>query len=192
MNKEINCLIVLGCPSNAEKAMDEKTRTYDKHWQPWLKKELIIRGIPTQTPLMPNPWAPVYDAFKNEFSKFSVTENTILIGHSCGCAFLVRWLGETRQTIYKLILVAPWKIPDRNSPIKKAFYRYHIDPTIKSRTKEIVMFTSNNEREAGKRSLTIYHQSLGGEIINLPNHGHYTMEGMSTPEFPELLTVVLR
>jgi predicted alpha/beta hydrolase family esterase len=84
--KEMNCIVIHGCPSNAERVMDPKTRTYDKHWIPWIKKE---------------------------FEKYNVTKNTILIGHSCGCAFLVRWLGETKQKVNKLILVAPWKIPDK-------------------------------------------------------------------------------
>ena len=33
-----NCIIIHGCPSDAEKAMNPETRTYDKHWIPWLKK----------------------------------------------------------------------------------------------------------------------------------------------------------
>src|SRR6056297_3171207 len=39
-NKEIpNAIIVHGCPGNEEKARDEKTRTYDKHWIPWIKEK---------------------------------------------------------------------------------------------------------------------------------------------------------
>ncbi|MFZ5391002.1 MAG: hypothetical protein ACOZAJ_01880 [Patescibacteria group bacterium] len=82
-----NCLIIHGCPSEAEQAMSPATRTYDKHWLPWLKHQLIASNIPTEAPLMPEPWAPDYDKFKQEFEKYQVNENTILIGHSCGCAF---------------------------------------------------------------------------------------------------------
>lgn len=82
--KQANCIIIHGCPSNAEKAIDPKTRTYDKHWIPWVKKELILYGIKTETPLMPKPWEPNYISFKEEFEKYSVRDNTILIGHSCG------------------------------------------------------------------------------------------------------------
>jgi predicted alpha/beta hydrolase family esterase len=83
-------------------AMNPETRTYDKHWIPWIKKELTSRHINTETPLMPTPWAPDYYAFKKEFEKYQVDENTILIGHSCGCSFLVRWLGETKKTNQKI------------------------------------------------------------------------------------------
>jgi len=115
----MKCIIIHGCPSNKEKAMSPEERTYNKHWIPWTKKQLISKGIETETPLMPEPWEPKYELFKKEFEKYNVNENTILIGHSCGCAFLVRWLGETKQRINKLILVAPWKIPFRHSKFDK-------------------------------------------------------------------------
>lgn len=119
-----NCIIIHGCPSDAEKAMNPETRTYDKHWIPWLKKNLLTAGIITETPLMPDPWVPSYQKFKTEFERYEVGENTILVGHSCGSAFLVRWLGETKRKIFKLILVAPWKIPDKDDEFRKEFYTY--------------------------------------------------------------------
>lgn len=190
-NQKLNCIVIHGCPSNVEKAMDPATRTYDKHWIPWIKKELSQRGIKTETPLMPSPWEPDYNAFKKEFEKYSVSENTILVGHSCGCAFLVRWLGESKQQIYKLILVAPWKIPDKDDKFRKAFYEYSIDETIKSRVKEIVMFTADNEEGNGKKSLKIFHDALGGKIIELQGRGHYTIGDMGTEVFPELLKEII-
>ncbi len=185
-------IIIHGCPSSAEKAMNPETRTYDKHWIPWLKKELVTQGIPTETPLMPSPWEPNYEKFKTEFEKYEVGENTILIGHSCGCAFLVRWLGETKKKIAKLILVAPWKIPDKDDELRKTFYTYPINESIKSRLREIVMFTADDEEDDGKESLKIFHKALGGEIIELKGHGHYTMNDMGTEKFPELFKVILR
>jgi len=189
---QVNCIIIHGCPSDEEKAMDAKTRTYDKHWMPWIKKELSLRGIKTETPLMPEPWKPDYNKYRNEFEKYEVTENTILIGHSCGAAFLVHWLGETKQKINTLILVAPWKIPDKNDKYKVTFYGYTIDETIKSRVKKIIMFTSDDEEEDGKKSLKIFHKALDGKIIELKKHGHYTIGDMGTEEFPELLEEIVK
>ena len=192
INKKLNCIIVHGCPSNTERAMNSETRSYDKHWMPWVKKELEAKGIIVETPLMPTPWEPDYGKFKTEFEKLEVGEDTILIGHSCGCAFLVRWLGETKQKISKLILVAPWKIPDKDDAFKKAFYEYPIDETIKSRVKEIVMFTADDEEADGKESLKIFHDALGGEVIELKGRGHYTFGDMGTEKFPELLEAILK
>lgn len=182
---KINCIILHGCPGNSQ------DKRYNKHWMAWTKQELIFRGIKVETPLMPEPWKPNYEKFKKEFEKYIVNENSVLIGHSCGCAFLVRWLGETKQKINKLILVAPWKIPKKNDKSRENFYTYNIDETIKKRVKEIVMFTSNDEEEDGKKSLKIYHKSLNGKIINLKNHGHYTFGDMKTEKFPELIKEII-
>ena len=184
--------IIHGCPSNAEGAMNSETRTYDKHWIPWLKKELVSREINTETPLMPEPWNPDYQKFKKEFEKYEISENDVLIGHSCGCAFLVRWLGETKKKISKLILVAPWKINNTGDEFRKDFYEYPVDESIKSRVKEIIMFTADDEDDSGKESLKLFHQALGGEIVELKNRGHYTFGDMGTEEFPELLDAILK
>lgn len=181
-----NCIIVHGCPS------DDKDPYYNKHWMPWVRTELIKRNINTIVPVMPTPWNPDYNKFKDTFEKYAVNENTILIGHSSGCAFLVRWLGETKKNIHTLILVAPWKINDRGDKYRDAFYNFEIDKTLKNRVQEIIMFTSDDKRPAGKKSLKMYHDALGGKIIILKKHGHYAFEDMGTEIFPELLTEVVK
>ncbi|MFH1253764.1 MAG: alpha/beta hydrolase [Candidatus Uhrbacteria bacterium] len=186
MSVNVNCLIIHGCPSSEKDLRDP----YDKHWIPWTKKQLETRGIKTETPMMPNPWAPDYQTFKTELEKYLVSEKTILIGHSCGGAFLVRWLGETKRKIRQLILVAPWKIPEPNDEGRKKFYEFPVDETIKERVGEIVVFTSDDEEPDGKLSLKIFHDALGGKIVDLPNRGHYCFNDMKTEEFPELIETV--
>jgi len=186
-----NCIIVHGCPSDKEKAMDRKTRTYDKHWMPWLTKQLNKRGIETYLPLMPHPWKPSYEDHKKVFKYYTVNQKSILIGHSCGCTFLVRWLGENKINIDKLILVAPWKVSPGDNDSKLEFYKMTIDPTIKERINQIYIFTSDNEADEGKEGLKMYHKSLDGTVINLKSHGHYCYKDMLTEEFPELLNIVL-
>jgi predicted alpha/beta hydrolase family esterase len=195
MNKQNNppkVFIIHGCPSNKEKAMNPETRTYDKHWMPWIKRQLASQGVETYLPLMPDPWEPDYEKFKEEFGKYTVSENDILVGHSCGTTFLIRWLGDTKQTVAKLILVAPWKIADKDNAARKQYYEYPIDVTIKDRVGEIVYFTAEDEDEDGKKSLDIIHDALGGNIIELKGRGHYTLRDMGTEEFPELLKELVR
>ncbi len=184
MNKS-NCIIIHGC------ADDANDPVYEQHWIPWVKQELTDRGIPTETPHMPEPWIANYEKFKYEFSKYAVNENTILIGHSCGAAFLVQWLGDTKQRINKLVLVAPWKVAYDNDPSRQNIYTFDIDTTIKDRVNDIIMFTADDEEEDGKKSLLIYQEALGGKIIELPDHGHYILSDMGTVEFPELIDQVI-
>ncbi|MFA6404517.1 MAG: leucine--tRNA ligase [Candidatus Paceibacterota bacterium] len=185
-----NAIILHGCPSNVERAMDPKRQTYDKHWIPWTKKQLEIAGIETLVPLMPEPWHMSYEKWKIEFDKLPITENSILIGHSCGSAFLVRWLGETKKKVRMLVLVAPWKINSNNDEFRNKFYTYTIDNEIKDKIKNIFIFTSDDEEDNGKKSVNIFRESLNAKVIELKKHGHYIYGDMKTEEFPELINLI--
>lgn len=172
-------------------ADDEKDNQYNKHWMLWIKEKLEKEKIKVFFPKMPEPWGSTYSAWKNEFEKFSglINEDSVLIGHSRGTAFLVRWLGETRRKIKKLILVAPWKFAD--NPSKENFYNFKINKDIKNNFQNLIIFTSDDEEDLGKKSLIEYKNSLGGKIIELRNHGHFIFDDMKTEEFPELLNEIL-
>ncbi len=182
-----NVIIIHGCSSDPE---ESKEYPENRHWMPWIREKLVAHGIPTATPLLPESWAPDYERWKAEFEKQEISEETTLIGHSCGCAFLVRWLGDSKRKIDKLILVAPWKI-GTSSEAKKKFYDYPVDETIKQRVNKIVMFTADNEDPNGKKSLEMFRSALGGTVIELEKRGHYTGEDMKMEEFPELLAEVI-
>lgn len=182
----MKCLILHWCPC------DSSDLSYNKHRIPWLKKELTLKNIETEVPLMPSPWEPDYDKFKTEFEKYDIDEDTVLVWHSCSCAFLVRRLWETKTKISKLILVAPWKINDEWWEIRERFYNYKIDNSIKDRVKKIIMFTSDNEEKNGKISLKLFHDTIGWEIIELKSRWHYILSHMKTESFPELLEVILK
>lgn len=171
--------------------MNAKTRTYDKHWIPWTKKRLEEKGFEVHVPLMPEPWEPRYESFREEFEKNDITEDSVLVGHSCGCTFLVRWLGDTKKKVNKLILVAPWKIPDADTELRRAFYDYSIDISIKDRVNSITMFTANDEDPDGKESLKMFQKDLGGKVIELEGRGHYVQGDMGTEEFPELIEEII-
>jgi predicted alpha/beta hydrolase family esterase len=168
---------------------DNKKDNPASHWMSWIKKELAEKNISVIVPLMPKPWTPNYKNWKKEFDKLEINEGSVLIGHSCGCAFLVRWLGETKRKINKLTLVAPWKIAE--SQDEKEFYNYEINEIVKDNVNKIIIFTSNNEEEDGKKSVNLFHKYLSGEVIELKDHGHFIFGDMRTEEFPELLSRIL-
>jgi len=181
--------ILHGCPSSEKEELEQ---TYAKHWMPWAERRLVERGYEVVRPMMPEPWAPNYGAFKAEFEKNDIPNDAILVGHSCGAAFLVRWLGDIKHTASKLILVAPWKIPDGDDAGRKEYYGYEIDTAIPQRVPDIVMFTSDTEEDNGKESVKIFHEALGGKLIELKNKGHYTLDEMGTEELPELISEIVK
>ena len=186
-----NCIIIHGSPSKNEKAMNEETRTYDKHWIPWIKKKLEERQIKTTTPLMPEPWEPKYVKWKEIIDKLDINEDSILIGHSSGGGFLVRYLGDTRKKVSKLILVAPAIIHSGNYKPLNDLLKFEINPRVKNLAKDILIFTSNDDSKGILKSVEIFSKELDCKIIELQGRGHYTMGDMGTTEFPELLEKIL-
>jgi predicted alpha/beta hydrolase family esterase len=185
----MNCIIIHGSPRNAE----HWTPVGDKkRWMTWLKAELENKGIETFTPSMPIPWQPLYKNWKAEFEKLPIKEDTILIGHSAGGAFLPRWLGENQKKVKKLILVAPGKNIGTypNAEHNKELYDFEINPEIKNRVGKIIIFTSPEEPPHRQKNVTIYKELLDAKVISLPDKGHFVYEDMGTNEFPEILEVI--
>ncbi len=192
-NASTNCVIIHGCPSNVEKAMDPETRTYDKHWIPWLKKELIKRKIETKTPLMPTPWDANYNSWKKEIGKLDINEESILIGHSCGGGFLVRWIDEYKKKVKKLILVSPGKAGKSRSKGTGNLYGGKTIINLNRYVKdEIIVFTSNDDISQHIKGAYEYEKELPATVIFLKDHGHFTQGDMETEEFPELLKEILK
>lgn len=187
-------VIVHGCPSNVEKAMNEKTRTYDKHWIPWLKNKLEDKGIRVTVPLMPTPWEPKYEEWKEVFDKLSINEDSILIGHSCGGAFLVRWLGETKIKIERLILVSPGKAGKESKKSLSNLYGDKIYKNIGDYVKEqIIVFTADDDLKYHISNAHEYEKELPSRIVRLgKGYGHFIRGDMGTEEFPELLKEILK
>ncbi|QQG38519.1 MAG: alpha/beta hydrolase [Candidatus Woesearchaeota archaeon] len=192
ITKKTNCFILHGCPSNAKKAMNPETRTYDKHWIPWIKKELLLRNIKVDAPLMPTPWEPEYEEWKKIMGKLDVNKNSTLIGHSCGGTFLIRWLDETKKKVKKLILVSPGKVGKARSRFTANLYGDKIVKNLKKYVHdEIVLFTSNNDIKEHIEGAYEYEKELPAKIIFLKNKGHFTQGDMGTEEFPELLKEII-
>ena len=126
----------------------------------------------TELGLFPKDWEPKYDEWKKVFEENKITENSTLIGHSAGCAFILRYLQETNKSVHKVILVAPayspGDTPDENNYKNKLdFYNFKIDPEIKNRIKEVVIFTSDNDEEKHIKAANLYGKSLRAQIIKI-------------------------
>lgn len=163
----------------------------DLYWQPWVKNELEMHGVTCEIPAMPNPWFPVYEDWKREFEKQMLQKDSILVGHSIGAAFLVRWLSETNKIFNKLILVAPNLRSESSNLAVREFYNYKISTNIIANVSERIVFTSENDDLENIESAKILESTLDCRLINLPSHGHYITADMGTDEFPGLIECIL-
>lgn len=185
-------IVVHGIAGDEIIEKNSETRTYDKHWMPWIESEFGKKDIEVIRPIMPDAWDPDYNFWKEGFEQIEINEDDVLVGHSGGCSFLVRWLGETGKKVRKLILVAPWKIQSMDfSEGENELYDFKINRRVGKNVDEIVVFTSDDEEPDGKESAKIYVDFLGAELIELNGHGHYCFGDMGTVEFPELLKKII-
>lgn len=180
-----NAIILHGMPSKDEYYNSESEAQSNKHWLPWLQRKLILQDILAQTPELPRPFEPVYEDWLKVFEQFDITEDTILVGHSCGGGFLVRWLTETDKKVGKVALVAPFLDPDHDE-VESDFFDFEVGGDIYHKTSGISIFYSSDDDQEIIDSINIIKSAFSVEVVELNKGGHLTYRDMGTREFPEL------
>ncbi len=188
--RNINVVIVHGSNETEEEA-EEYPPENERHWKPWLKKELEKRGISVSNELYPEDWLPDYNKWKKVFEKSKIDEKTILVGHSAGTAFILRWLSENKKKVNKVILIAPSIIEFGKYETLSKLKDFEYDSSLKKYFNELIILYSDNDDEYIINSAKQVHSRLDGELINLSGKGHFTLGDMGTEEFPELLEKIL-
>lgn len=165
----------------------------NSHWLPWLQKKLIVNNILAQTPEMPVPYLPNYAEWKKVFEQFRINEETILVGHSCGAGFLVRWLSENNIKVDKVALVAPWINPEKDESGKDMFDDLVIDENLIVKAKDFIVYSSDDDADYIVNSVKILKEKIRNlKIEELHNHGHFCLGDMGTREFFKLLKFLLK
>jgi predicted alpha/beta hydrolase family esterase len=179
-------IILHGMPSKEEYFDPAAPSPSNRHWLPWIQRQLILQDILAQTLEMPAPYAPDYGAWCAVFEKISVDENTTLIGHSCGGGFLVRWLCENKIKVGRVVLVAPWLDPDREDTTD--FFDFTIDENLAARTAGLVILNSTDDFPAIQKSVVLLKEKIKNiDVRNLNGFGHFCYDDMKTDAFPALL-----
>src|SRR5258706_5589272 len=168
-----NAILIHGICDKEEYFDDRSPSLSNSHWFPWLQKQLLIKCIHTETPEMPDAYTPNYEKWRNEFERFEINSETMLVGHSCGGGFLLRWLTENKVKVGNVLLVAPWLDPERSKT--SDFFKFEIDPEIIIRTSKLMIFVSNNDEEDILISVKQIQQALPNIIIRqFEGLGHFT------------------
>jgi predicted alpha/beta hydrolase family esterase len=162
------------------------------HWIGWLQKQLMVNDIYAAAPEMPLSFHPDYQIWKKEFERYDITPETILVGHSCGAGFLVRWLSERKDTkVSKVVLVAPWINVNHEEDIE-FFDGMIIDPELASRAGSFTIFNSTNDGIEMQNSVKkIMAEAHDITYVEFKDYGHFTFGVMKTNEFPELLEEII-
>ena len=186
----MNAILVPGRPDKEEFYDPTVPANSENHWFSWLKRQLILKDAHAVSIEPPFPFRPRYDEWKKEFERFDLMPDTILVGHSCGGGFLVRYLSEHKDLqVGKVVLVAPWINPDDNPASDTAdFFEFEIDPTFPSRTKGVTVFISSDDDQGVVKTVDILKEKVTGlSLREYTDKGHFCLENLGTVEFPELL-----
>lgn len=186
-----NVIILHGMPSQVEYENPANKKPTESHWLPWIQERLIKKGFDAKIPALPLPYAPEYKSWCEVFEQLPLNEETVLIGHSCGAGFLVRYLSEHPTVhISLLVLVAPWI--DTKHELTNGFFDFTIDTQISNRIKNgIVLFTSSDDEETLESVRKLEDNINDIEIKHYTDQGHFTEEDMGTTIFPDLLETIL-
>lgn len=163
-----------------------------ENWFPWLKLKLEDLGYEVFTPRFPTPvgqslenWLTVFSEYKDNIDK-----DTILIGHSIGCAFILNVLEHRDHPLKAIYLVAGF-ISLLNSqevdPLNKTFTEKPFNwEKIKKNTQKIQLFNSDNDPYVTVQKAEEIGHTLQVPIQWVHNAGHFnTHAGYIT--FPLLL-----
>lgn len=186
----MNAILIPGRPDKDQHYDPKRPSNSEGYWFSWLKRRLILKDIHANAIEPPFPFRPRYDEWKKEFERFDIEPDTILVGHSCGGGFLVRYLSEHKDLkVGKVVLVAPWINPDKYEISDTAdFFEFDIDPDFPARTKGVAVFISHEDEPSVVKTVDILKQKVRGlNIKEYTDRGHFF-----DAEFPELLEEVIR
>jgi predicted alpha/beta hydrolase family esterase len=188
-----NAIILHGMPSEQEYYDPKAPSMSNAHWLPWLQAQLLKKDIPAATPEVPNAYKPNWETWVKEVERFEIGPDTILVGHSCGAGFWVKYLSVNKDLkVGRVVLVAPWLDPDGNEA-PGFFENYEIDADLVSRTKGITIFNSDNDMGNVIKSVAAIREQIKDiQYVELSNYGHFTKSSMKTAEFPESLEACLK
>lgn len=190
----MNAILVPGRPDKHEHYDPTRPSNSEDHWFSWLKRQLILKDIHAVSIEPPFPFRPRYDEWQKEFERFDITPDTILVGHSCGGGFLVRYLSEHKDlNVGKVVLVAPWMNPDNYEVSDTAdFFEFEIDPAFPSRTKGVTVFISSDDEPSVVETVDMLKQQVHGlKLKEYTDKGHFSMNDLGGVEFPDLLSDII-
>ena len=179
-------IILHGKPSKEEYLDPKSPSPSNAHWLPWLQRQLLLNGILAQTPELPEPYEPDYKKWSAVFQEFPIDADTMLVGHSCGAGFLIRWLSERGVRVGKVALVAPWLDPN-HSRARAMFDGLHVDADLAARTRGVRLFISSDDSEEVLTTAALLDSTIKGiQLRQFSDRGQFTSGDLKTEEFPEL------
>src|ERR1035437_2663493 len=121
-----NAILLHGRPGKEEYYDSNIPSASNAHWFPWLQKQLLVHDVKADTPEVPFAYEPKWELWTKEVERFEIGPETLLVGHSTGAGFWVRYLSEHKDLkVGKVILVAPYL--DMEKEEEPEFFDFELD-----------------------------------------------------------------
>jgi len=152
------------------------------NWFPWLKKELEKLGCKVLVPEFPTPENQSLESWMSVFEKYRkyLDENSVVVGHSLGSAFLLSVLESLDMPIKASFFVSGF-IGFLNNPdfdgLNKTFVDKPFDwKKIRKNCKRFYVLNSDNDPYVPLEKGKILAKNLEAELTVLKNAGHINQE----------------
>lgn len=178
-------IIIHGAPYEDRFYSLETSTPSNGVWIPWVQKQLSVKDVLVQAPEFPKPYDPVYEDWSKILDQMIINKEVIMVAHSCGAGFLLRYFSEKKEIIpKKIFLVAPWI--DTQKELTTDFFNFEIDPSITDRIQIDLIMSDDDHYQIPSVEIIMkalpkinYHRFI--------DRGHFTEK-----EFPELVELILK
>lgn len=167
------------------------TGSPDENWFPWLKQAAQEAGFTVHIPAMPDPHHPDLAAWLNTLSNVigSLDKDTYLVGHSLGCAAILRYVEQlpADQVCGGAVLVAGFAGSLQLSNVNSFVEEPWDDAAIRAHFAAITLISSDNDPYIPLELAKSMQDRLHAKLVVIPNGGHIN-QGSGYTELPEALT----
>jgi len=161
-------------------------------WRPWLKGELEARGWEVCVPAMPSPDAPRVEEWVATIRKEvgSAGEGCFLVGHSLGCAAILRYLEKGKAAGAVLVAGFAEKLGYGFEPIENFLEKPLDYAAVRRNCGKMAAIFSDNDPYIPFSQEKLFREKLGGKTMVLHARGHFSSSD-GCAELPEALALLL-
>jgi predicted alpha/beta hydrolase family esterase len=165
----------------------------EENWFGWLKRQLEAEEIVCHVPALPTPQGQDLQAWSSVFEQAvgdSINDQTILIGHSLGAAFILRWLEQKPRKVFAVILTGAFigSVGDqRFDLINQSFFQTDFDwEVIRGCSRSFTCYYGTEDNYVTRQQFHFIARQLNARKIIISKAGHFNCAS-GYGRFPHLL-----
>lgn len=172
----------------------------NQHWTSWLAAHLESKGFSVFQPEMPESDHPRMEAWVSHLKEeVGISDQeTYFVGHSIGCATILRYLEKYNEKIGGAVLVAPWitlnpesfAAPEDKEVVDEWTEGGFNWAKLKTLCPHFISLLSKDDPDVPFEENKPVFENLGVLIV-AENKGHFT-EGEGVTDLPQALEAILK